>query len=198
MTDTLAAQIETLAPCPFCGGESIDFRVPGAGKLWRLTCKNCDAGPHSSLSRDAAIAAWNRRIPAIVTALRQAEGAPIGHASDMAAALRNTPAEALRESGYLDRAADMLDAIAQQDMAAFGASDMACYEYPGEDQAKERAAFCAGAAHAVRQAEAAPGVVEAATNLLEVMDNFETGEVDYRLAIKDMRAALARQHGARD
>jgi hypothetical protein len=34
------------------------------------------------------------------------------------------------------------------DMIAFGASDAACYLYPGEDQSNERAAFCAGAAHA--------------------------------------------------
>ena len=32
--------------------------------------------------------------------------------ADMAAALRNTPANALREAGYLDRAADMLDYFA--------------------------------------------------------------------------------------
>lgn len=35
------------------------------------------------------------------------------------------------------------------EMAAFGASDAACYHYPDANQAEERAAFCAGAAHAV-------------------------------------------------
>jgi hypothetical protein len=34
----------------------------------------------------------------------------------------------------------------EAEMRAFGASEMACYLYPGEDQAKERAAFCEGAA----------------------------------------------------
>lgn len=34
------------------------------------------------------------------------------------------------------------------DMVAFGASDAACYKYPGEDQAVLRAAFCEGAASA--------------------------------------------------
>lgn len=33
-----------------------------------------------------------------------------------------------------------------RDLAAFGASDAACYKYPGEDQLKERAAYCEGAA----------------------------------------------------
>lgn len=32
------------------------------------------------------------------------------------------------------------------DMLAFGATDAACYAYPGENQQAERAAFCAGAA----------------------------------------------------
>lgn len=45
------------------------------------------------------------------------------------------------------------------DMAAFGASDAACYHYPGEDQQAERAAFCAGAAHSARPAATA-GEVE--------------------------------------
>lgn len=36
-----------------------------------------------------------------------------------------------------------------RELAAFGASDAACYLYPGEDQSAERAAYCAGAAHAV-------------------------------------------------
>lgn len=35
------------------------------------------------------------------------------------------------------------------DMAAFGASDAACYRYPGEDEAPLRHAFCEGAAHCV-------------------------------------------------
>ena len=42
------------------------------------------------------------------------------------------------------------------DMAAFGASEAAGYFYPNEDQAKERAAFCAGVAHTVQQQPAEP------------------------------------------
>lgn len=42
------------------------------------------------------------------------------------------------------------------DMAAFGASDAACYLYPGADQQAERAAFCEGAAHAVSTPPATP------------------------------------------
>jgi hypothetical protein len=37
----------------------------------------------------------------------------------------------------------------EAELAAFGASDPACYFYPGEGQMAERAAFCAGAAYAV-------------------------------------------------
>lgn len=40
------------------------------------------------------------------------------------------------------------------DLAAFGASDAACYLYPGEAQAAERAAFCAGAAYSAKQSVA--------------------------------------------
>jgi hypothetical protein len=36
--------------------------------------------------------------------------------------------------------------VTEDDMRAFGASDAACYKYPNEDQAKERAAYIAGAA----------------------------------------------------
>jgi hypothetical protein len=38
-------------------------------------------------------------------------------------------------------------------MAAFGASERACYDYPGELQSPERAAFCAGAAWAAVEIE---------------------------------------------
>lgn len=44
------------------------------------------------------------------------------------------------------------------DMAAFGASDAACYLYPGADQQAERAAFCEGAAHAVSTPPASPAI----------------------------------------
>lgn len=37
------------------------------------------------------------------------------------------------------------------ELAAFGASDAACYLYPGGHQQAERAAFCSGAAHAVSE-----------------------------------------------
>jgi len=51
------------------------------------------------------------------------------------------------------------------EMAAFGASDAACYLYPGEDQQAERAAFCAGAAHGASALQALaptnPGAAEA-------------------------------------
>lgn len=39
------------------------------------------------------------------------------------------------------------------DMAAFGASEAACYKYPGADQQPLRAAFCEGAAWAAEEIE---------------------------------------------
>ena len=51
----------TLAPCPFCGGEGLPHRVPHLPKLYRIACKNCDAGPSASFDSYQAIAAWNAR-----------------------------------------------------------------------------------------------------------------------------------------
>ncbi|KPF74581.1 hypothetical protein IP68_12545 [Blastomonas sp. AAP25] len=46
--------------------------------------------------------------------------------------------------------------------AAFGASDMACYLYPGEEQQPERAAYCKGASdHARPDADIVRQLVEA-------------------------------------
>lgn len=70
-TPTIAAQIEALAPCPVCGAQPIWRTTPS---IFRLQCLN-DVhlfqayGP----SKEACIANWNTR-PAIVTALRRAEG----------------------------------------------------------------------------------------------------------------------------
>lgn len=44
------------------------------------------------------------------------------------------------------------NAVDAVEMAAFGASEHACALYPGEDQAAERAAFIAGAAHEAKSA----------------------------------------------
>lgn len=54
---------EELKPCPFCGGEAI---VKGSDKMliWWVDCKTsqCHASDNAdTLSREAAIAAWNRR-----------------------------------------------------------------------------------------------------------------------------------------
>lgn len=45
------------------------------------------------------------------------------------------------------------DAGMRDDMAAFGASDAACYHYPEEDQQAQRTAFCAGAAWSAQVAK---------------------------------------------
>jgi len=53
----------TLLPCPFCGKEPMLHRLANMSSLHKVSCKFCDAGPHSSLSREAAITAWNTRTP---------------------------------------------------------------------------------------------------------------------------------------
>lgn len=69
---------------------------------------------------------------------------------------------------FLRSYAPQLLALAEQgaeatvgDMAAFGASEAACYLYPGENQQAERAAFCEGARHsAPSRAEARRAAIE--------------------------------------
>lgn len=48
-------------PCPFCGGEPMLWQSKEARKLWRVVCKNCDAGPSSSFGETAALDRWNAR-----------------------------------------------------------------------------------------------------------------------------------------
>lgn len=58
---------EELKPCAHCGGRGeMDQFSPDAMDEWRVICadKSCEAwGPEAS-TRDAAITAWNRRVPA--------------------------------------------------------------------------------------------------------------------------------------
>lgn len=49
-----------LKKCP-CGGEALLVKDRMAQKLWRVSCKNCDASPLGGYSMEDAIAAWNRR-----------------------------------------------------------------------------------------------------------------------------------------
>lgn len=56
----------------------------------------------------------------------------------------------------------------REELAAFGASEAAGYQYPGGNQAAERAAFCAGAAHAASLPPAAdPAMVTVLRQALE-------------------------------
>lgn len=63
-----------LKPCPFCGGVArIDSKradsTPTNGtwsseaRVWRYRCEASCCNMHWKFSRDAAIAAWNRRTP---------------------------------------------------------------------------------------------------------------------------------------
>ena len=59
-----------LKACPFCGGEAIKFS--NGCRVW-ITCTSCggstkgfqDLNKHIDTSKDAAIAAWNRRVKAL-------------------------------------------------------------------------------------------------------------------------------------
>jgi hypothetical protein len=71
------------------------------------------------------------------------------------------PAKGDPTAGDLRAAADLIERLTSApagedagDMAAFGASDGACYHYPGADQQSERAAYCRGARWAARQNDA--------------------------------------------
>jgi Lar family restriction alleviation protein len=83
MTDntTIAAQIEALAPCPFCGGEAkritIGDEEPNNAGGDVIVCTRCQVSSHVEFGRkENLISRWNtREAPAIVTALRQAEAA---------------------------------------------------------------------------------------------------------------------------
>lgn len=54
---------EELKPCPFCGDEArvIECFHEGSEYYW-IECKECYGRTTGSLSKDDAIAAWNRRV----------------------------------------------------------------------------------------------------------------------------------------
>lgn len=60
--NTVAGLAEKLLPCPFCGAENV--ALWHANNQWRAGCAACGAstGPdRNNRTKDAAIAAWNRR-----------------------------------------------------------------------------------------------------------------------------------------
>jgi Lar family restriction alleviation protein len=53
-----------LKPCPWCGGEVVMPRNIGAAFHW-VDCVECLADGPKTATRAEAIAAWNRRTPAV-------------------------------------------------------------------------------------------------------------------------------------
>lgn len=73
------------------------------------------------------------------------------------------------------------------DLARFGASDAACYKFPGADQTRERAAYCDGVADALLQAS------EGCGSSNPVDDGAVERVLVPREATKEMLAAMASQ-----
>lgn len=92
--------------------------------------------------------------------------------------------------------------VSDADMRAFGASDAACYAYPGEDQGPLRAAFMAGAASgcqppvsdAVRVATIERALLRQADNMAFVLNKAPLSQNWYEKFKKELaedRAALS-------
>lgn len=54
---------KALLRCPFCGGEALFHKVRPFGAVFKVSCKNCDAGPHGQLREIDAVRLWNTRAP---------------------------------------------------------------------------------------------------------------------------------------
>jgi len=80
----------------------------------------------------------------------------------------------------------MTDAT-KADMAAFGASEAACYHWPGDsvDDRLCRAAFCAGAAWAA-------GEIERLLNAIKRIDGINDNPADFNVAIDEVCSAILR------
>lgn len=83
----------------------------------------------------------------------------------------------------------------REELAAFGASEAAGYQYPGADQAAERAAFCAGAAHAASLLPATdPAMVLDGNDIWEALFGIMRGNVPDEMTeevCSQLAAALA-------
>lgn len=129
---------------------------------------------------------------------------------DREAAVNLAHALGMDATTFTDGACDVLvQALARhrlsaRDLDAFGASDAACYLYPGADQQAERAAFCEGAAFSP---QSRIGVQVALTAMLSaapppddaVIERVEQCDRDLRTAIlKHIVDALDRPCGPGD
>jgi len=55
-----------LKPCPFCGSTCLEIygnKCQGKGRYW-VACVICGAQLYTTQTREAAVAAWNKRVTA--------------------------------------------------------------------------------------------------------------------------------------
>lgn len=83
----------------------------------------------------------------------------------------------------------------REELAAFGASEAAGYQYPGADQAAERAAFCAGAAHA---ASLPPATDPAISGLSSFPPNWKLRQMHFSAPCADDRKWHVNVYGGRE
>lgn len=70
---------ETIKPCPFCGGVHVEVVCQGTrpDDPHVIQCDDCDASAFG-MSRDDALAAWNRRAERTCRVVRTGEPSPTG------------------------------------------------------------------------------------------------------------------------
>lgn len=132
----MSEQKVELAPCPFCGGEALTHRVPGLGRMWCVSCKNCDASPSGSFDERDAARNWNTREHNLSSpdAMREA----LSHEQDFSRiTLRHNLKQVLSENRdvhpetMLDRILDAIPRVALASSPAASAEPVTTWASPG-------------------------------------------------------------------